>query len=83
MIRDLMRQLLTGIDGETHDIARWLGALAVLVFLGLTVYVVVWQKGEWKMTEFGIGLGAVFAATGAFISLKSKTEPPAKEEDKQ
>ncbi len=75
MIRDVLKQLMTGIDGETHDIARWLGALSVLVFLGLTVFVVVVQKGEWKMSEFGIGLGAVFAAIGAFIRLKSTSEP--------
>ncbi len=83
MIRSLMRQLFTGVDGETHDIARWLGAMSVLVFLGLTIYVVVWRGGAWNMTEFGIGLGAVFTATGAFIRLKDTTEPKAKEEDKQ
>jgi hypothetical protein len=71
----ILKQMMTGIDGETHDIARWLGALSVLVFLGLTVYEVVVQHHEWKMADFGLGLGAVFTATGAFIRLKETSEP--------
>jgi hypothetical protein len=74
-MKDILKQLLTGADNATHDIARWLGALAVIIFLCLTVYVVVVQHGEWKMTEFGIGLGSVFAAIGAFIKLKQDSEP--------
>lgn len=74
-MKAVLKQLLTGVDGETQDIARWLGAISVLTFLGLTIYVVVVQHGEWKMGEFGIGLGAVFAATGAFIKLKQDSEP--------
>ena len=71
----ILKQLLTGLDGETHDIARWLAMVAVLTFLGLTVYEVVWLKGPWQMQEFGIGLGAVFTAAGAFIKLKESQEP--------
>lgn len=74
-MKSILRQLLTGADGETHDIARWLGAISVLVFLGLTIDVVVIQRGAWNMTEFGVGLGAVFASVGAFIRLKQDAEP--------
>jgi hypothetical protein len=72
---NIFKQLLTGKDGETHDIARWLGALSVLVFLGITIDVVVVQRCAWNMTEFGIGIGAVFASVGAFIRLKQDSEP--------
>lgn len=71
----ILKQLLTGKDGETHDIARWLGAISVLTFLAVTVHSVVFQHAEWKMSDFGIGLGAVFASVGAFIRLKQDAEP--------
>lgn len=41
-----------------------LGALAVLVFLALSVYVVVWRGAAFDQQAFGTGLGAVFIATG-------------------
>ena len=75
-MKQVLLQLLTGIDGETHDLARWCGLLSVMTFLGLEIanFIV---NHTFDATEFGIGLGAVFAATGAFIKLKESTEPSA------
>lgn len=81
-MKDILKQLVTGIDGETHDVARWLGIISVLTFLALTIYVVVFQHGDWKMTEFGAGLAALFTSIGAFIKLKENQEPKETKESK-
>ena len=74
-MRHTVRKIMSGADNETPDIARILGAVAVAVFLGLSVYSVCWQKAEWKPADFGTGLGLVFVAIGGFIKLKEKSEP--------
>lgn len=76
-MKEIFKQLVTGIDGETHDVARWLGILAVLHFMLMSSWVVMVQHGEWKPSEYGIGIGALFAAIGAFIKLKENQEPKA------
>ena len=75
----LLNDILTGKDGETFDIARVLGATTVLTFLGLAVYSVVKNPmHHFDMQSFGIGAGAVIAAMGAALGMKSKTEPEPK-----
>jgi preprotein translocase subunit SecG len=74
-MKDIIKQLLTGKDNQTHDFVRWLGVLAVLVALGLTVYVVVWRGQPFDLQQFGVGMGSVFAALGAALKLKETTEP--------
>ena len=74
-MKDIIKQLLTGKDNQTHDFVRWLGVLAVLVALGLTVYVVVWRSQPFDLQQFGVGMGSVFAALGAALKLKETTEP--------
>lgn len=69
------RHCLTGQDNQTYDIARVLAALSVVVFLSLTVYSVIHLGQAWDAQQFGIGLGSVFGATGAFIKLKETSEP--------
>ena len=71
-----LKQLLTGKDGETHDIMRWLCLVTCLVALGLEVYVVAVHKSQpFDMMGFGAGMGAVFASVGAALKLKEGTEP--------
>jgi preprotein translocase subunit SecG len=74
-MKEIIKQLLTGKDNQTHDFVRWLGVLAVLVALGLTVYVVVWRGQPFDLQQFGVGMGSVFAALGAALKLKETTEP--------
>ncbi len=69
---DWIRHMLTEKDNSTFDAGRGLAVLSVLVFLGLTIYVVAFKGGEWRMQEFGIGLGAVFVAVGAYIGFKKE-----------
>ena len=71
----VVKQLLTGPDNETHDVAR---VLCVLVALGLTIYSVA-KEGKFDMVAFGAGIAQILGATGAFIKLKEKSEPPPKE----
>lgn len=74
-MKEIIKQLLTGKDNQTHDFVRWLGVLAVFVALGLTVYVVVWRGQPFDLQQFGVGMGSVFAALGAALKLKETTEP--------
>lgn len=36
---EILRQIFTGKDNQTHDLARWLAAASFAVGLGLTIYV--------------------------------------------
>lgn len=74
----VVKQLLTGPDNETHDVARVLCVLVILVALGLTIYSVA-KEGKFDMVAFGAGIAQILGATGAFIKLKEKSEPPPKE----
>jgi hypothetical protein len=70
-----LKDIVTGIDGETHDIARWIAAAASLEGLGLVAYDVIWQHAHFDLQTFGIGLGAVLVSLGAALRLKQDTEP--------
>lgn len=71
----ILTQVFTGKDNATHDIARWLGSLAVLVGVALEFYSVVWLQKPINLQEYGLGMGAVFTGFGAAIKLKENTEP--------
>jgi hypothetical protein len=71
----IVKDLLTGIDGETHDIGRWLGALSGLTSIGLTVYDVVINHTHFDCQAFGIGVAALATGIGALLKLKAETEP--------
>ena len=71
MIRDILRQLLTGADNTTHDLYRYLALLSIVVGLGLAIYSVVWQK-PFDMLQFGSGVGALFAGIGVALGLKKE-----------
>jgi hypothetical protein len=70
-----LRDILTGKDGQTHDIGRWAAVACILVALGLQVYVVVWKTQPFDMLNFGGGVGALAAGVGLMLKLKENTEP--------
>ncbi len=74
-MNDIVRQLLTGRDNATHDVARWLAVASFAVGLGLTIYVTVVRGAPFSLTEFGLGIGALFVGAGAAIKLKEGSEP--------
>jgi hypothetical protein len=79
----VLKQLLTGRDNETHEIARWLGTVAFLVGMIMSVYSVVYKGQPFSIQEYGIGIGALIAALGAAIKLGEGDEPDPKVETKK
>lgn len=75
MMGNILKDLLTGKDNQTYNLARVGWGASLLVFLGLAVYDVVVNHTPFNMQNFGIGLGAVLAAGGGAIGLQAKTEP--------
>lgn len=71
----ILTQLLTGKDGATHDVVRWLAVLSIVVGLGLAIYVVVWKSQPFDLQAYGLGIGAVFLGVGGALKLKADTEP--------
>ena len=72
----MIKDLFTGIDGETQDPARWLwilGAVTFLLFAGYSVY----NTGKFDMMAFGMAYGALLAGGGAGVKIKESTEPGA------
>jgi len=78
-MRKMIKDSLTGVDGESFDIVRVLSALVILVALGLTIYVVVYKDTPFDIQSYGIGIGTIFAALGAALKLKENTEPKEKD----
>ena len=51
-------------EDRTIELHLVMGAVSVFVFLGLSAYTVIAQAQHFDPQTFGIGLGAVFTATG-------------------
>jgi hypothetical protein len=74
-MNEIFRQLLTGKDNATHDVARWLAVASFAVGLGLTIYATVVRGQLFNLSDFGLGIGALFVGAGAAIKLKEGSEP--------
>lgn len=72
-------RLITGIDNHTPDLARLLWLLMGLEFIGLAAWTVMFNHEHFDMVAFGTGAGLVLTAGGIAVAVKSKTEPPPKE----
>lgn len=70
-----IKSLLTGKDNSSFCFAKVAGALALLVGLGLEIYVVVHSGGVFSLTEFGIGVGTLIGAISGAVKLKESSEP--------
>lgn len=75
LMPEALRQILTGKDNTTHDLARWLAVASFAVGLGLSIYDTVWRGHPFSLQEFGIGIGSMMAGVGAAIKLKEASEP--------
>lgn len=69
------KNVSTGQDNETYDVARVLAIASVVVGLGLCIYAVGWKDQIFDLQQFGIGIGAMFTGLGAVLKLKENTEP--------
>lgn len=72
-VKDVVRQLVTESDNRTHDLYRYLAVLAIVVGLGLQIYVVVWKNSPFDMQTFGLGVGTLFVGIGAALKLKRES----------
>lgn len=70
----IMRDSLTGIDGQTYAVAKVAGVAIVLTFLALSIAAFITGKA-FDMAAFGLGAGAAVAAMGAAIKLTESSEP--------
>lgn len=75
-----MRHILTGIDGESYDIARVVWAIGSMAYVVLAVADLFVRGNSFNPQEYGVGFGALMAGGGAAVSLKAKTEPGATNE---
>ncbi len=80
-MKNMIKQLFTGIDGATFDPARVIGYGAAVAgvggFLFNSIFAVL-HGAVWDAQAYGICLGAVLAgvmAVGVGVGAKAKTEP--------
>lgn len=71
----MIKDILTGKDNTTHDIARWGFVLALFGYLYFTFLLVSKDPLKFDMQAFGIGFGALAAGTGGMIKFKERSEP--------
>lgn len=75
-MRKMIKDLFTGIDGQSHDIGRWSWAVSIFSVIGGGVWNAV-HAGVVDVMQFAQALGVVVAAHGGAIWAKKTTEPPA------
>lgn len=76
-MKDFFRHILTGIDGETYDLGRVIGAMGGTAFTGIGVWQAVHGTAPFDFQSFGIGFGAMAGGVGALLKLKENSEPKA------
>lgn len=72
-----LRDLFTGKDGVTFDLGRVLWATVAAGFMALSGWAA-WRGGAFDPIAWAAGAGAILAAGGAALGLKSHTEPDGK-----
>ena len=73
---EILKQLLTGKDNQTHDIARWSWMLGFIAVICIAVYEVM-QARQVSLLELAEALGIVSGASGASVMMKKDSEPEA------
>lgn len=71
---EILKQLLTGKDNQTHDIARWSWMLGFIAVICIAVYEVM-QARQVSLLELAEALGVVSGASGASVMMKKDAEP--------
>ena len=75
-MKTILKQLLTGKDNQTHDIARWSWMLGFIAVICIAVYEVM-QARQVSLLELAEALGVVSGASGASVMMKKDSEPEA------
>jgi hypothetical protein len=74
MIGKIFNDLLTGVDGKTHDIARWSWMLSLLAVTFGAGYEMIHSDVP-ALKDFAEAVGIIAGAHGAAVMLKKDTEP--------
>lgn len=69
---------VTGRDNITLDIVRMFFAAFGLIFIGLTLFSVLWGDHAFDGLRFCQGAGILMGSAGAALGLKGHTEPDAR-----
>jgi hypothetical protein len=75
-LSQVLKDSLTGIDGESYAVVKVIGFVVVVVFLALEIAAFYLGK-SFDGQAFGIGAGAAIGAMGASIKLSETSEPKA------
>lgn len=73
-VKKVIKDMATGLDGESYDIGRILmaiGFFSMVGFQGVSVF----KTGTFDPQNFGIGLGGLLGGGCAGLGFKSRTEP--------
>lgn len=79
-MRKMVKDILTGIDGETYDNGRVLCLASFLVYFILSIASFVIEK-PWGAMDFAGGIGTMAVGFGSLLHLKRETEPGEKRRD--
>lgn len=77
-MKAVVKHVLTGKDGETHDIGRWSWAITTLSVLAGGIWNAV-HTGVADLMVFSQAIGVLAVAHGGALFAKAKTEPEVKE----
>ena len=71
---NFLKQLLTGKDGQTHDLARWAWLISLLTVIAGSVWNAFHQV-TFSLTDFAQAVAVIAGAHGVAIYAKKDTEP--------
>lgn len=74
---NILKDIVTGIDGQSYALVKVVGLLTVAVFIGLELAAFILSK-PFDGQSYGIGAGAAIAAMGAAMKFSEHSEPAAK-----
>jgi hypothetical protein len=70
---EILKQLLTGKDNQTQDIARWSWILCLITVIALAGYEAV--RSTISIREVAEAFGIIAGAHGAAVMMKKDSEP--------
>jgi len=71
---EILKQLLTGKDNQTHDLVRWSLLYSILTLTAGLVFNAV-HTGLFDIEKFYLGSAALVGAHGFGLMMKKGTEP--------
>lgn len=72
-----LKQLVTGIDNNTVDVARVLWIIGTLSFLGLSAYDI-YKSSHFDMANFALAYTGLLTGGAVGVRIKAITEPEQK-----